>query len=149
MRAGTYTTTGTNTRYTPAYNPVNAGTVGSPITFQTEGAVVLRYSSGIGPVIGSNARNYITWRGFTVDEALAPAASDTGPVVLWDAVGGVIEYCEIDGNGASFGTGELHNGVRINAGGGHTFVTTTSTIFGTAGPARMPPPSWSISRPGD
>lgn len=120
VRTGTYTTTGTNTRYTPAYNPVNSGTAGNPITFQTEGAVVLRYSSGIGPVIGTNARNYITWRGFTVDEALAPAASDTGPVVLWDATGGVIEYCEIDGNGASFGTGELHNGVRINAGGGHT-----------------------------
>jgi hypothetical protein len=121
VRAGTYTTTGTNTRHTPAYNPVNAGTAGNPITFQTDGLVTLTYSSGIGPVIGTNGRNYITWRGFRVDEALAPAASDTGPVVLWDAVGGVIEYCDIDGNGvAPFGVGELHNGVRINGGGGHT-----------------------------
>ena len=120
VRAGTYTTTGTVSRQTPAYNPANSGTAGNPITFQAEGAVTLRYSSGIGPVIGAFQRNYITWRGFRLDEALTPAASDTGPVVLWEATGGVIEYCEIDGNGASFASGELHNGVRINAGGGHT-----------------------------
>ena len=120
VRAGTYTTTGTVSRQTPAYNPVNSGTAGNPITFEADGAVTLRYSSGIGPVIGAFQRNYITWRGFSVDEALTPAASDTGPVVLWEAVGGVIEYCEIDGNGASFASGELHNGVRINAGANNT-----------------------------
>ncbi len=118
VRAGRYTTTGTGTRYTPAYNPVNSGTAANPITFETNGAVTLAYSSGIGPVIGSYQRNYITWRGFSVDEALTRAASDTGPVVLWECTGCVIEYCEIDGNGdAGFGPGELHNGVRINAGG--------------------------------
>jgi hypothetical protein len=117
VRAGTYTTTGTNTRHTPAYNPVNSGSAGNPITFQAEGAVTLRYSSGIGPVVGAYQRNYITWRGFRLDEALAPAASDTGPVVLWETFGSVIEYCEIDGNNSTFGSGELHNGVRINAGG--------------------------------
>ena len=66
--SSTYTTAGTDARYLPAYNPVNSGSAGNPITFEADGAVTLRYSSGTGPVIGAYERNYITWRGFRVDE---------------------------------------------------------------------------------
>jgi hypothetical protein len=120
VRAGTYTTVGTNSRTTPAYNPVNSGAAGTPITFLADGVVTLTYSSGAGPVIGAYQRNYITWRGFTVDEALTRPVSDTGPVVLWDSVGGVIEYCSIYGTTYSFAPGELHNGIRISGGGAST-----------------------------
>lgn len=115
---GAYTATGRNSRTTPAFNPVNSGTNGNPITFVSLGVETITFTSGTGPVIGAESVNYITWRGFSVDEALAPAASDTGPVVLWNCTGCIIEYCEIDGNDVEpgFGAGELHNGVRINGG---------------------------------
>lgn len=121
IAAGAYTTTGVGNRYTPAFNPANSGTSGNPITFVASSGVTISYTSGTGPVIGSYQRDYITWRGFNLDEATTPAASDTGLVVVWEATGCVIEYNTLDGNGdPSFGTGELHNAVRVNAGGSTT-----------------------------
>lgn len=115
VRAGTYSTTGTDVRYDPAYNPVNTGTASAPIVFEAEGTVVLT-QSGRGPVIGANgnygARDYIVWRGFTINEINAPSRSDTGPVVLWSTTGSRIEDCTIDGfdNGVN---GDNHNGIRL------------------------------------
>ncbi|MCU0736716.1 MAG: hypothetical protein MUF20_14595, partial [Methylotetracoccus sp.] len=73
IRAGTYSTAGSGLRYDPAYNPANSGTAAQPIVFQAEGTVTLTLSSSRGPVIGSNERNYITWKGFTINEANAPS----------------------------------------------------------------------------
>jgi hypothetical protein len=118
--AGSYTTTGTATRHTPAFNPVNAGSSGNPITFVAAAGVTVSYTSSSGPVIGCNSVDYITWRGWSLDEATTTAASDTGLVVLWDSNNCIVEYGTFDGNGdPGFGSGELHNAIRINAGSGH------------------------------
>lgn len=111
---GTYSTAGTNTRYDPSYNPVNSGTAGSPITFQASGTVTLTLSSSRGPVIGSYERDYIIWRGFTINEANAPSSADTGPVTFWFSTGSAIEGSFIDGNGlAADGRADNHTGVRV------------------------------------
>jgi len=111
VRAGTYSTAGTDVRYDPAYNPANSGTAAQPITFQAEGIVTLTLSSSRGPVIGANDRDYIVWKGFTINEANARSRPDTGPVVLWSTVGSAIEDCTIDGNGDP-GYGDNHTGIR-------------------------------------
>lgn len=113
VMAGTYSVAGTNSRNIPAYNPVNSGTAGSPITFQAEGVVRLRLSSGNGSVIGSNSRNFITWRGFTIHEAEAPSASDTGPVTVWFCNGCVLEGLDINGNGDAGARQDNHTGIRV------------------------------------
>jgi hypothetical protein len=112
IAAGTYAVAGTGSRYTPAYNPVNSGTSGNPITFEAVGIVTLTLSSSRGPVIGAYNVNYITWKGFTIDEATAPSTPDTGPAVLWSTTGSSIENCIIDGNGNP-GYGDNHNGIRL------------------------------------
>jgi hypothetical protein len=113
VNAGTYSTTGTGERYGIAYQAVNNGTAGSPITFVAEGLVTLTYTSGVGPVIGSYGRNYITWRGFTVNEVNAPSTSDTGPCVVGDATGVVIEGNNITGVGTN-SRQDNYVGIRID-----------------------------------
>jgi hypothetical protein len=113
IAAGTYTTTGTGERYGIAYQAVNNGTAAAPITFVAEGLVTLTYSSGVGPVIGSYGSDYITWRGFTINEAQATSTSDTGPVVVGDARGVVIEGNTITGLGNN-GRQDNYVGVRID-----------------------------------
>lgn len=115
VMAGTYTTSGTGDRTTPAYNPANSGTPSAPIVFEAVGVVLLR-QTGSGPVVGANGnygtRNYITWRGFTINEINAMSTSDTGPVVLWSTTGSRVENFVIDGfdNGVN---GNNHNGIRL------------------------------------
>jgi len=115
VRSGTYSTTATGIRYDPAYNPINSGTSGAPIVFEASGTVILT-QTGTGPLIGANGiggrRDYITWRGFTINEIDALATADTGPVVLWATTGSRIEDCTINGfdNGR---LGDNHNGIRI------------------------------------
>lgn len=111
VRSGTYSTAGSGLRYDPAYNPANSGTATQPIVFQAEGTVTLTLTSSRGPVIGSNERNYITWKGFTINEANAPSTPDTGMAVLWASVGSAIEDCVLDGNGDP-GFGDNHPGIR-------------------------------------
>lgn len=98
VSAGTYSVPGTNTRYDPAYNPVNSGTAGNLITFQADGAVTLTLSSSVGPVIGSNGKDYIKWKGFTIDEVNAPSTPDTGPVTVFTCRGCVFEDLTLRGN---------------------------------------------------
>ncbi len=112
VAAGTYSTAGTDSRYDPAYNPANSGTAGNPITFQAEGTVVLRLSSSSGTVIGAYQRNYITWRGFSIDEANARSHPDTGSVTFWFSEGSSAEDLILDGNGDA-GFGDNHPGIRI------------------------------------
>lgn len=112
VAAGTYATVGSGSRATPAYNPTNNGLPSAPITFQAEGTVYLTLSSGNGSVIGANARNYITWRGFTIDERQAPSRSDTGPVTLWFCNGCVLENLHIIGDPAEAARQDNHTGIR-------------------------------------
>lgn len=111
VRAGTYNVTGTGERYIPAYTPANSGTASNPIVFQAEGIVNLT-QSGRGPVIGAYNKNYITWRGFRINEAQAPVEGDTGPVVVWLCTG-----CVIDGNTVigdpNMQMPDNHPGIRI------------------------------------
>lgn len=117
VRAGTYSTSGTGSRWGVAYHTANSGQAGAPIVFQAEGNVVLTLTSSRGPVIGASGydgprRDYITWRGFTVHEANAPSTPDTGVAVLAGTNGSTIEDCVLDGNGDP-GFGDNHPGVRI------------------------------------
>ena len=112
VKAGTYTTTGTNDRFNPAFNPVNSGAAGSPIVFQAESGVSLSFSSGAGPVIGAAGKNFITWKGFVVNESLAFSVSDTGPVTLSGTTGSSIEDCTIIGRG-NINRMDNYPGIRI------------------------------------
>ncbi len=112
VRAGTYTTTGTGDRFNPAFNPVNSGSAGNQLVFQAESGVVLTFSSGIGPVIGVANQSYVTWKGFVVNESLAPSTSDTGPVTLSGTRGSSIEDCTIIGRG-NINRMDNYPGIRI------------------------------------
>jgi hypothetical protein len=113
VRAGTYAGQATGQRYEPTYNVVNQGTAGNPIVFQAEGLVQLTHTGTLGgPAIGVYNRDYVTWRGFTVDEATARAQGDSGPAVIWYSNGSSIEDCDIDGNGNP-GWNDNHTGIRI------------------------------------
>jgi hypothetical protein len=114
VAAGTYRTVGGGGRYEVAYNPANSGSQGNPIVFQAEGTVTLAYTSGAGPMFGAYGPDYITWRGFTVNEAEALSLPDTGPVVLVDSVGSVIENCTIIGLGNN-GRQDNYTGIRIDS----------------------------------
>jgi hypothetical protein len=114
ITGGPFTAPSTNTRLEPAYNPANSGTSSSPITFRAIGRVELRQSGGIGPVMGSYMRNYVRWEGhFYIDETYNVPHGDTGPVVVWDTTGTVIDGCEIQGRGITYV--DNHNGVRFNS----------------------------------
>ncbi|HET7218131.1 MAG TPA: right-handed parallel beta-helix repeat-containing protein [Vicinamibacterales bacterium] len=117
VASGTYSTIGQNNRYEVAYNPANSGTASAPITFQAEGTVTLTFSSGQGPIIGAYGPDYIVWRGFTINEVNAVSVPDTGPVVLVDSIGSVIENCSITGLGDN-GRQDNYTGIRIDSSSG-------------------------------
>lgn len=104
IAAGTYATVGNLTgggrgRFDVAYNPVNQGTEAAPIRFRCDGnGCLLSYTTGAGPMIGSNGRNHIEWSGFTISEATAPTRSDTGPVTFFNVTGGALERSTLTGN---------------------------------------------------
>lgn len=100
-------------KFMSAFLPVNEGTVETPLVFQAVGVVELRLSSGAGSVIGSYQKDYVAWRGFSIDEAYAPSVADTGAVVIWDATGVEISGCTIDGNGTAGDRMDNHTGIRL------------------------------------
>jgi hypothetical protein len=124
---GRYTLVGTGSRQIPALNPTYSGTEGHSITFQANGVVDFAFSSGTGPVFGGYQKSYLTWHGFTVDQALCPGASgDESPVTLWSSGHCIIEYCDLDGNGGvGISSGALHSGVRLD---GQDAGNTTNTV---------------------
>lgn len=85
VAAGTYSAPGSGSRLTPAFNPANSGTSGNPITFLADGVVNLTLTAGTaGPVFGAHERNYITWDGFTINEAsYTPYAGERSIGVCW------------------------------------------------------------------
>ncbi len=101
------------------FSPVNQGTAGNPIRFQSttgaRGSVVIT-NSGVGALIGTNGQDYIEWADVSVDEATAPSSGDVGVVVWFDAVGGGIENSIIRGEANSTGrVGDNYSGVRIQS----------------------------------
>lgn len=113
IAAGTYTAPGKASRTDPAFNPANSGSSGSPIVLRAVGTVNLALSSSAGPTLGCFSRDYITWIGFSVDEANGVSEPDTGAVVGWDSTGCRFEALTIDGNGTGHNRGDNHTGVRL------------------------------------
>jgi parallel beta-helix repeat protein len=131
IAAGLYATVGTDYRFGPAYNPANSGTPGNPIRFEAVGTVNLTFSSGRGPMIGADGKNYIEWSGFTISEATAPTLSDTGPVVFAVATGGSIENCVLNGNpNWTQRVGDNYDGIRLNGSAGQRIVNNRIAGFG-------------------
>jgi hypothetical protein len=136
IAAGTYTTVGYNNRWEVAYNPANSGTAAAPIRFQGQGVVNLTYSSGAGPMIGANNRNYIQWSGFTLNESTAPTVSDTGPVVFFGAdynyvQGGSLENSTLTGNpNWTTREGDNYNGIRLEYANGQRIYNNVIRNYG-------------------
>lgn len=132
VTAGTYVVgTGHGDKF-PFLNPANSGTAGNLITFQSSsGYTDLQFSSGTGGMIGANSKDYIKWQGFRILEASAVSSSDTGPIVVWDSVGSVIDRCYVDGNGDP-GYGDNHNGIRIEDSSDLTISNNTITNVTTS-----------------
>lgn len=114
VAAGTYSTVGQGSRFEVAYDPVNAGTAGNLIKFIAVGTVTLTFSSGTGPVIGSNGSNYIRWEGFTINESSVLPTPDTGPVVANGAIGVELVSLVINGVGDA-STFDNHPGIRLES----------------------------------
>jgi len=111
VRSGTYNAAASSgQRYEPAYNPINSGLAGNPITFKSEGIVYLRSTNASGPVIGALNKNYIIWDGFIIDEQFVNTIPDTGPVVLWSANNCEIRNCNIKGFARWT---DNHNAIRL------------------------------------
>ncbi len=106
VTAGTYTVAGSNLVNGPTYDPVNAGTSDSNrITFKGVGTVILRYSSGRGPMIGATSlegvgtrSDYITWDGFTIYDADAPQWTNSGDSSVGNARCSYVIGCVIQNN---------------------------------------------------
>jgi hypothetical protein len=104
--AGTYTVAGSNMDNAPTYDPVNAGTSDSNrIIFKGVGTVVLRYSSGRGPMIGATSvdgvgtrSDYITWDGFTIYDADAPQWTNSGDSSVGNARCSYVIGCVLQNN---------------------------------------------------
>ena len=113
VREGTYNAlAASGERHIPAYNPINSGSQGYPITFRAEGNVYLHSTSGNGPVIGASmGKHYIIWDGFIIDEQYINTISDTGPVGIWWSDGCQIINCTI--KGYPRWANDNHNGIRV------------------------------------
>lgn len=124
LLAGTGTGTNTSNRHTPAFRPVNGGSVGNPLRIIAEypwsnvaNRTELRsggVSNGVDgcPAFGADGVNYVEWIGIYVDEANSFTEPDTGPVVLWGSTGSKISKCRIIGDPTNT-PGDNHNGVRV------------------------------------
>lgn len=112
VSGGPFSAPASNERTTPAFNPINTGSAGSPITIRAQGRVELRTTGGTGPVIGAYVRNYIRWEGhFFIDETNAPVRPDTGPVAIWETTGTVVDGAEVQGRQIDYI--DNHTGVRF------------------------------------
>ena len=116
VNEGSYNTTAASGgRFDPIYNPANSGTDTSPIIFRAvrPGAVTLlsSQSTGTGPIIGANTRNFIVWDGFVINERDVPTRPDTGPVVVFSARNVTIQNLTV--NGFSREWADNHNAIRI------------------------------------
>jgi hypothetical protein len=92
-RGGTYTCAPVS--YSSiSLNPANSGADGAPITFRNypgETPLIVPSSPSQGGLIGALGRNYITWRGFAVNNTLQYGAG------FWNSDHGNISHCHIWG----------------------------------------------------
>lgn len=114
VAAGTYSGTGTNSRNEILYYQENSGSPGNPIVFLASGTVILT-QTGRGAMIGAYQRNYITWDGFTIDEANALSTTDTGPTVIDGCTGCVLQNLDLTGNGTDGDRMDNHTGIRLES----------------------------------
>jgi len=113
VNAGSYTTAGSGSRLHPAYEPANSGNATDGfITFEAQGNVRLNTTdSAPGSVIGAYLRNYIKWKGFTIDESTAPYRPDTGPITIFSADNVIIENCVVRASPSAIQ--DNHTGIRF------------------------------------
>lgn len=126
IAAGTYSTTGTGNRWSPAYYPENNGSPGNYITFEGVGTVVLVYSSGTGPMIGGNESRYIRWKNFTINEQSAPYAQDTAPVAVLESNNIILENLTLVGRSSGPARGDNYSGIRLE---GATFIEIRNCVI--------------------
>ncbi len=113
---GNHAVAGSGLRMTPAWNPANSGTSGSPVVFRSTTGSVLSLSSSEGPVIGARSRSYITWQGFTINGVDAPSTSDTGHIDIFESDHVQILDCTITGDVDHPDTGQgNYNAIRVEA----------------------------------
>ena len=129
-----------------ALNPVNEGSPGAPIRFQSAtGArdcirVTPRPETGPGgSVIGSVNRDHIQWSGFDLREAdwgwVAGSGYQNGLVLFQGdpaIVGGVVVDSALTGTAATDRSGDNYTGLRIH-GASATIRNNTISTFGTLG----------------
>lgn len=139
VAAGTYSNAASSdyvgassSRFTPVYLPANSGSSGSPITFEAVGTVILTTTSGAGAVVGALNQSYITWRGFTINEANAPSNMDTGPVVVWSSDHVTIDLLTITCDSTYF-PADNHTGIRIENSQSVTVSNTTASYCRNSG----------------
>lgn len=127
VTAGTYDYSG------PAYNagswlgtfydPINSGSAGSWITFQAAGTVILAGNrAGRSSMIGSNAAQYIKWRGFTINQAQLSSYAFAGQATttannVW------FEGNTFIGTYTDYGVHDNHPGILIHGERGGTYCT--------------------------
>ena len=118
VTGGTYNTSqSTGTRYDVVYNPQNDGTEADPIVFQcAEGQTcTLTLSGTTGHTFGSNDRDWITWRNFTINDTANPMWDSDGLVVIVNASNVKIEDCTFIGRDPSPIEGDNYTGVWLDA----------------------------------
>ena len=117
VAAGTYSTSEYSSDETiPVYNPVNSGTSGNRIVFEASGTVILQGTGtglrgGCGPLIGSYNHDYITWDGFTLNEANINVVGDTGPVEVHTADYITLQNLTLIGTTVTWA--DNHNAIRV------------------------------------
>ena len=130
IACGIYETTGTNTNGFSgiALSPVNNGTASAPIRIQSSGnafaCIQVRFTSGIGSVIGSIGQSYIHWSGFDLNEVNTPWDVSRGhqSAQLWisgddagtTAVGNMIENSRFRGTRTSSRDGDNYTVIRLH-----------------------------------
>lgn len=134
VAAGTYTAPDTGTRFGIAFNPVNEGTSDSNrIIIQASGTVNLRSTGTLGgPVFGSNAKDYLTWDGFTIDETTYTSlnSGEQSNIMVVDVIGVNIQNCTSIGRTTTVGDAN-HAGIFYHGTtGGRIYNNTIYNVYG-------------------
>ena len=103
VRGGTYNEGSAPEWDYPAVNPAHSGTADAPITFKAYPGETVEVQAN-GAAIGSHARDYIVWDGFTFRRAILYGESPR-------MEGCVIQNCIVEGTYAP--TTDNHDGIRL------------------------------------
>ncbi|WP_108867223.1 NosD domain-containing protein [Aquimarina aquimarini] len=129
IKAGIYIgqndATSTQSRYSPAFTPKNAGTKDSPIVFVAENQaskISAEYTeirsgateTGTGwPAFGCYQKDYIYWVGIYTNENVNDnkGASDSAPCTIWSSKGCAVIGCVISGEDVNYI--DNHSAIRL------------------------------------